>query len=259
MRLKRGSALDGLVRRILGDAAAVERVRLKQLSRYYKDLTSTSDDYMSLYAKARDVTSSSDNFLKQNRFFTLFQSVGQVLAHGIEGDMAECGCWHGHSTYMIAHEAAKAGTTKKLWVFDSFEGGLSDKVVQDREQLGNTSAAYTLKQKQRFASNFDAVSQNLSEFQNVALYKGWIPDVFDQPGLAQTRFCLVHIDVDLYEPTRDSLKFFLPRMTKGGVVVIDDFGFSGFPGCQIAVEEEIAKHDHTFFLASHLGGAVIVI
>jgi O-methyltransferase len=40
--------------------------------------------------------------------------------------------------------------------------------------------------------------------------KGWIPDVFSAAE-AET-FCFVHIDVDLYEPTLESMRFFYPRM-----------------------------------------------
>jgi hypothetical protein len=47
----------------------------------------------------------------------------------------------------------------------------------------------------------------------------------------------VHIDVDLYQPTRDSLAFFYPRLVKGGVIVMDDYGFKTCPGATRAAEE----------------------
>ena len=49
--------------------------------------------------------------------------------------------------------------------------------------------------------------KNLNQFpQRYQLFKGWIPDRFDE--IALKKFCLVHIDVDLYQPTLDSLNFF---------------------------------------------------
>ena len=36
------------------------------------------------------------------------------------------------------------------------------------------------------------------------------------------KFSLIHIDVDLYKPTFDSLSFFYPKLCKGGVILCDD-------------------------------------
>jgi len=48
---------------------------------------------------------------------------------------------------------------------------------------------------------------------------------------------MVHIDVDLYEPTRAAFEFFHPRMAPGGVMVCDDYGFASCPGARKAVDE----------------------
>ena len=44
------------------------------------------------------------------------------------------------------------------------------------------------------------------------------------------KFSFIHIDVDLFEPTFESLKFFYPRLKKGGIIVCDDYNFTDFPG-----------------------------
>ena len=50
------------------------------------------------------------------------------------------------------------------------------------------------------------------------------------------KYSFVHIDVDLYEPTYESLKYFAPRMSCHGIIVCDDYGYSMFPGSTRAVE-----------------------
>ena len=50
-----------------------------------------------------------------------------------------------------------------------------------------------------------------------------IPTRFDE--VADRSFCFVHVDVDLFEPTRESIAFFYPRMVPGGVMLFDDYGF----------------------------------
>jgi hypothetical protein len=47
---------------------------------------------------------------------------------------------------------------------------------------------------------------------------------------------LLHVDVDLYKPTLQSLEFFWPRIAVGGVVVCDDYGFTTCPGARRAMD-----------------------
>ena len=47
----------------------------------------------------------------------------------------------------------------------------------------------------------------------------------------------MHIDVGLYQPTRDSLKFFYPRTSPGGMIVCDHYGYVNCPGTKQACDE----------------------
>ena len=241
----------------LKEAHAV--VDLGGIERYWRHAHG-GDAYLDLYHRARTLTESTDNVPKQNRFHTLLQMVDRVVAEALLGDIVECGCWKGHSTYMIADRLQAARWSGRFFVFDSFEGGLSDKVAADRTGRGDTDPEQTLEQKLRFASNQQAVEARLQPFGFVSLHKGWIPEVFETvAGLAERTFSLVHIDVDLYEPTRDSLDFFGPRMVDNGLIVIDDYGAANFPGCKAAVDEYRARRKPKFFLESHLIGAVMMV
>jgi O-methyltransferase len=84
---------------------------------------------------------------------------------------------------------------------------------------------------------------NLAGFR-VELYPGWIPERFAE--IADAQFCFVNVDVDLYEPTRESLEFFYPRMVPGGVLVLDDYGSAlQSPGVARAVDEFLAGRPET--------------
>ena len=54
------------------------------------------------------------------------------------------------------------------------------------------------------------------------------------------KFSFVHIDVDLYEPTHDSLSFFYERLVPGGIIVCDDYGSEACPGAYKACNDFIA-------------------
>lgn len=136
----------------------------------------------------------------------------------LDGAVAECGCYVGVSAWFLASVVDGA----EFYLFDSFEG-LSAPSEQDRSPDG-------LPQWQRgdLSASESELRRNLAEFSNVHVLKGWIPDRFGE--VASCDFKLVHIDVDLYQPTFDSLEFFYPRLVSGGMIVMDDYGFANCPG-----------------------------
>ena len=107
-----------------------------------------------------------------------------------------------------------------------------------------------------FSSTEKEVKINLQEFDFIKTYKGWIPSRFKE--VEKLSFSFVHLDVDLYQPTLDSMKFFFPRLSKGGVIVCDDYGMTQFPGAKKAVDEYLYKNKHTFFYEVPLGGCFII-
>jgi O-methyltransferase len=144
------------------------------------------------------------------------------FARRIDGDMAECGVYKGMSAYLICQ--ALQGTGKLAHLFDSFEG-LSAPGTRDGDYwiTGALSAPEGM------------LRQTLAGFDNYRVYRGWIPQRFTE--VAERKFSFVHIDVDLYQPTRDSLEFFYPRVSKGGVILMDDYGFITCPGAKLAADE----------------------
>jgi hypothetical protein len=132
------------------------------------------------------------------------------------------------SSFLLCHYIKKTDTNftgKGFHIFDSFEG-LSAPIDKD-EDIGEYQG--------RFAMTVDHVSATLAEFPDVTFHKGWIPDCF--PVDEDTRYRFVHIDVDLYQPIFDSLEYFWPRMAKGGIIALDDYGSMAYPGAKKAVDE----------------------
>ena len=78
--------------------------------------------------------------------------------------------------------------------------------------------------------------RNLAKFSGrFTLFTGWIPSRFDE--VKEKTISLLHIDVDLFEPTLSTLEFFYPRMAPGAVIVCDDYGSSACPGARRAMDE----------------------
>lgn len=195
-----------------------------------------------------------DNLLKRMRFFILAQAAVMACRRFPDLDFVECGCFHGHSTYMLGTLLTELGFKGRLKVFDSFEG-LSEFDDKDKSQFINTSEAIQ-KTRKHYRADFESVSALLAPFDFVDLFKGWIPERF--PEIAERRFGFISIDVDLYQPIRDSLEFLYPRLCEGGLVYLDDYGFNSFPGARRAVDEYFAAHPPTTFLRMPFGSAFAV-
>ena len=125
-------------------------------------------------------------------------------------------------------------------IFDSFEG-LSAPTAGDMD----ANQKHFWKQGD-IAVGEEVTRKCLSMFNNCHFYKGWIPARF--PEVADKRFAMVHVDVDLYEPTLASLEFFYPRMNAGGVIICDDYGFTTCPGAKKAVDDFFADKEPVFHI-----------
>jgi len=161
------------------------------------------------------------------RCFVL-QSCLRSLA-GIEGDVAECGVRQGRSTiFLLAADLRD----RRYHLFDSFQG-LPQLSKDDRSAVGETHwKAGDLLTDEALAR------RNLQGFGNVEFHVGWIPETLG--AASGERFAFVHIDVDLYEPTRDALSFFYERLLPGGMIVCDDYGSAHCPGARKAFDEFFA-------------------
>jgi hypothetical protein len=224
----------------------------KTLQCYYE-----RDERIKLYREGlgKSGSQSVDNIYKQFRFNSLLQLLEHVIKEKIDGEYAECGCWKGHSSYLICKTLSLNNYNKTYHIFDSFEG-LSEKLPIDKHLRYDFSQNRILKEMRFFGATQDEVKKTLSDFNFVKTYKGWIPERFDE--VKDLHFAFVHIDVDLYQPTLDSLKFFYPRLSKGGAIVVDDYGMSAYPGCKKAVDEFLSDNDCEFFYEIPIGGCFIL-
>jgi hypothetical protein len=169
----------------------------------------------------------------------------RLTAH-VPGDTAECGVYKGSSSWLIAAFAARCPAQPKLHhLFDSFKG-LSTPEAVDGEYWAEGDLA---------ASEAE-VARNLAPFGEILrFHKGWIPDRF--PDVAGRRFSFVHVDVDIYQPTRDSIEFFYDRLNPGAIFLCDDYAFATCPGATKAIDEFLEDRPEKMLLLDAGGGFFI--
>ena len=148
----------------------------------------------------------------------------------VDGDFAEAGVWRGGTAYLLA--SVIANSDKKLHLFDSFEGLSSPNGQHDNAYKEGDFKNASLEHVQEVLKKYEA---------EVEMHHGWIPDTFK--GLESGKFSFVHVDVDLYQPALDSCEFFYPRLSEGGIMVFDDYGFPACRGEKVAVDKYFKDKD----------------
>ena len=203
----------------------------------------------------RSKNEKTDNFLKKNRFLNIIQTSKHILSQSEVHDFAECGCWKGHSTYLIAKNIADSKKNITFHIFDSFEG-LSESTSNDGN-FHNLNKNMKKEISQQFASSEKFLNESvLNEFNFCKTYKGWIPSRFKD--VANKKFSFINIDVDLYEPTLKTLEFFYPRLVKGGIIIFDDYNFEIWEGGKKAWDDFFKNKEYSFFYENPTGGCFLI-
>lgn len=165
------------------------------------------------------------------------------LVSDVPGNSAECGVFEGASSWLIC--SALEGSGKVHHLFDSFEGLSAPETADGAHWRGGDLAAAEA-----------VVARNLSAFSDmIVFHKGWIPERF--ADVKNESFCFVHIDVDLRQPTFDSIDFFYPRLSPGAVLLCDDYGCTTCPGATFAIDEYLADKPEKMIALDAGGGFFI--
>ena len=156
-------------------------------------------------------------FLDNEEKYTIYSSMKSISK--LEGDIAEVGVYKGGSAKILC----ELKFLKKLYLFDTFQG-LPNPTKNDLVQsswLSDTS--------------LKSVKDYLSIYENVFYFEGYFPKTTS--STTNKKFCLVHLDTDLYQSTLDSLIYFWPRMVKSGRIISHDYNAKDVGGVKKAFDE----------------------
>lgn len=158
--------------------------------------------------------------------FTILSSMKSVAS--LPGEVAEVGVYKAGTSKVLCEYKGD----KELHLFDTFEG-LPEQAIRAEDLVKSGWLSDT---------SVEAVAAYLNEYDNVYIHQGFFPDT--SGPIVDKQFCLVHLDVDAYQGTIDSLNFFWPRMVSGGRVIVHDYNNADCPGVKVALEEFFADRMH---------------
>ena len=136
----------------------------------------------------------------------------------VPGAAAELGVYRGFFTRCINQLLPE----RKLYLFDSFAGFSPDARASEAFQAAHRNTA------------IDKVLSIMPHPERITVKPGFFPESLE--GLEE-RFCLVSLDVDFYRTTLEGLRYFWPRLHKGGYLLLHDWGSPKLPGVAEALAE----------------------
>jgi hypothetical protein len=129
----------------------------------------------------------------------------------LEGDFLECACYKGTSARIVCDYLDFGNSGKRYYLYDLFEH--SDEM--DHHGMPEHGADLYGKVKQRFA-----------DLENVLVTQGSVPEILYQ--VAPEKIAFLHLDINSAAAEIGALEFLFDRITPGGIIVLDDYGWRAY-------------------------------
>lgn len=222
------------------DAAVSAYDVVRQLGTTH-DIDAAAPEFAAMFAAIRPFTLTSKPMA-----FALYQAVNYVVANHICGAIVECGVASGGSMMLAAATLRAHGDCDRdIFGFDTFDWsweGASERDgfvgTPDRlDGLADTPGA----EQRPCGVGIDQVAANLAgtgyRAERIRLVRGMVQDTL--PLTPTGDIAVLRLDTDFYESTLCELETLYPRLARGGVLILDDYG--KFKGATEAADDYFAR------------------
>lgn len=178
------------------------------------------------------------------RYSSLELTAYEIKKKKVKGDLAEVGVYKGE----FAAKINECFPDRKLYLFDTFCG-------LDERDLNEDKKNSLVFSDRMF--NYPFIQEVLDKMKypdNCIVKKGYFPDSI---GNLDCIFAFVSLDADLFNPTYEGLKFFYPRLSKGGFIFVHDYNNYKFGGAKEAVLKFSEEQNLNYFPLSDINGSAI--
>ena len=208
------------------------------------------------YVRHNQLTMVSDE-----RLFATILACKYVLAGEIDGDFVECGVWRGGNALLAAGIFKLHGADRRVILFDTFAGMTAPTQVDTVAATGEF--ARTMHTSNQRDTHNEWCYASLDDVKhafrcadlltpNVVFVQGDVLHTLAIPENVPQTIAVLRLDTDWYESTRLELVTLYPRLSTGGVIMIDDYGY--WAGARRATDEYFAGGSRPFFQYTDEGG-----
>ena len=183
-------------------------------------------------------------------FFQLFENIKWSVPLTHQVNVLEAGVYKGGSSYFLCNLLKKMLPNNDVALFcvDTFEGHSVLDIKNEKEGL-QTPGLFS-------KTSYESVKNYLKEYDFAIVLKGRIQDCENQ--ITNDDFMLIHLDMDIYEPTIYALYTYSNRLIKNGFIVVDDYKFNSCPGIEKAVAEFMTNRSDFIKIELITGQCVLI-
>lgn len=196
-------------------------LKVQRYDKTLPEIWSNVTEYQKLYKEIEYHT-----IVYPDRCFMLYQAAKNVSA--MDGEIAEVGVYKGGTGKLIA----KTCRGKTIHLFDTFSGTPNSNPYIDFHKKGDLSD-----------TSVEKVQEFLKDCDNVIIHPGLFPSSAE--GIKDKVFCLVHVDVGLYQSIKDCLEFFYSKVISGGIIIFEGYEWTACPGAKKAINEFLIDKPET--------------
>lgn len=202
--------------------------------------------------------------------FTLFEQAVYCEKKQIPGAYVECGVWKGGAIGIMAKANLQFGTSRRhLHLFDAFDNICppdaevdGEKAIEDtKEILGLSDINEMTGQLVSIEGGYDSmgghgtiqICKELLEgvinypTEFIHFQKGWFQDTLPIAKEEIESIAILRLDGDWYASIKTCLENLYDKVSKGGLIIIDDYGY--YEGCTKAVDEFLDNRKVKTFLS----------
>ncbi len=212
----------------------------------YADETNLDEQSVEIFDSVKGYTATG-----LHRVDALVTAVKYIVANEVTGDIVECGVWRGGSIMAILETLWALGRDDRdIYLYDTYafidsfseydvshKGEKAEEILTDAEKAEYWSV--TLEEVKKNVYSIDYPRERLH------FIVGKVEDTI--PGEVPEKIALLRLDTDFYESTRHELVHLYPRLSVGGVLIVDDYGH--WRGAKKAVDEYFAENDEHILLS----------
>lgn len=190
-----------------------------------------------LYSQDCLTTFNNHDFMQEPRFVAAYQR--GIKASGVDhrihwrahvalwvasqvrrlpGAFVECGVSTGFLSSAIMHYLDWNSLQKDFYLFDTFRG-LDERFLTPNEKKTDRLSWYK-------NLSYESVRENFSEFKNVHMIQGVVPESLSAVHIPSV--CYLSLDMNCTVPEIEAANFFWESLVPGGMILLDDYAYSGY-------------------------------
>ena len=135
----------------------------------------------------------------------------------------------------IMHRLDWNSLARRFYLIDTFDGPILEQFSREEVEKGRRQVAQSALAAGAYVTDIDRVRANCSEWQNVTIIQGAVPEVLLTQDLIG-KVAFLHIDMNCAYPEQAALEFFWERLSPGAIILLDDYAYSGHEAQASAID-----------------------